>query len=120
MDFDGILYIAWGISALELILFPIHPIVNAICLVLGAIIPGIFIGIGMPAFVDSVIGWVIVIILTLCGYICNIFMSGEDVMAEKTEDGKTFMVFTGFSTVAYAFSLIGTSIIAQGINDLFA
>jgi hypothetical protein len=112
-------FIIWGICALELIFLPVHPIVNAICLVFGAIIPGSFFASSMSD-IDSVIGWIIVVVLTLCGYICNIFMSGEDLMEQKTEDGKTFMVFSGISLFAYAFSFVGTAWIAHGLFGLFS
>ena len=119
-----IVFAVWIICAIELVLFPMHPIVNAICLVLGVIFPAFVFA---PTFelsdslrINSVKGWIIVVILTLCGYLCNIFMARGSIMEEITENDKTFMRHNGISVITYGLSFGGTYCIAQNIGGLFA
>ena len=121
-----ILVILWIIGGCIICFFPIHPIVNAIATIFAVFIPAIYSGFYWNGNEDmnwlvrnGWIGWIITIALTLVGLFCNITFSGEDLLEEKTEDGKTFIVFSGISCGAYAMSYIGVMSITMSILNLF-
>lgn len=121
-----ILVALWVVGGCIICFFPIHPIVNAISTVFAVFIPAIYSGFHWSGGEDMAwlvrtgwVGWIITIVLTLAGLLCNVFLSGEDLLEEKTEDGKTFLVFSGISCGAYALSYLGVMSITMSILNLF-
>lgn len=121
-----IFVILWVVGAGIICFFPIHPIANAIATIFAVFIPAIYSGFYWRGNEDmdwlvrnSWIGWIITIVITLVGLLCNILFSGEDLLEEKTEDGKTFLTFSGISCVAYALSYGGVVSITMSILNLF-
>lgn len=121
-----IFLVLWIIGGGIICFFPIHPLVNAIATVFGVIIPAIYWGFYFQDYegADFIIrsgwvGWVIAILLTLFGLLCNIIFLGGDIVEEKTENGVTFLYFTGISCLTYALSFFGVMCLTFSILNVF-